>query len=68
MCMSVCACTCTNLLYMCKCPNAQFASTGTGIPISSTGTHFQYCPFLNSTSGNFPFGTGPKHAICQYWN
>jgi hypothetical protein len=54
--------------YVSTYPNAQFASTGTGIPISSsTGTHFQYCPFLGSTSGNFPFGTVPKRAICQYW-
>jgi hypothetical protein len=22
---------------------------------------------LDSTSGNFPFGTVPKRAICQYW-
>ena len=36
-------------------------------PISSNGTHFQYCPFFNSTSGNFPFGTVPKLAICHYW-
>jgi len=27
---------------ICKYPNAQFTSTGNGIPISSTGNHFQY--------------------------
>ena len=37
--------------------------TGTGIPIS--GTNFQYCPFLNSTSGNFPLVPVPKRAICR---
>ena len=44
----------------CKYPNAQFTRTGNGIPISSNGTHFRYCPFLDSTSGNIPFGTVPK--------
>ena len=52
---------------ICKYPNAQFTSTGNGIPISSNGTHFQYCPFTDPTSGNFPFGTVPKLAICHYW-
>ena len=52
---------------ICKYPNAQFTSTGNGIPISRNGTHFQYCPFSDPTSGNFPFGTVPKLAICHYW-
>ena len=52
---------------ICKYPNTQFTSTGYGIPISSTGTHFQYCPFLDSTSENFPFGTVPKLAISHNW-
>ena len=48
---------------MCKYPNAQFTITGNGTPISSTGTHYQYCPFFDPTSGIFPFGTGPKPAM-----
>jgi hypothetical protein len=47
----------------------QCTSSGNGIPISSNGTHFQYCPFTDpTTSGNFPFGTVHKLAICHYWN
>jgi hypothetical protein len=30
-------------------------------PITST------CPFFDPTSGNFPFGTVPKPAICHNW-
>jgi hypothetical protein len=45
--------------YICNYPNAQFTSTGNGIPISSNGTHFQYCPFLDSTSGNFQLVWSP---------
>ncbi len=55
------------LPYICKYPNAQFTSTGNGIPISSNDTHFQYCPFSDPTSGSFSFSTVPKLAICHYW-
>ena len=50
---------------VCKYPNAQFTSSGNGIPVSSNGTHFR--PFTDPTSGNFPFCTVPKLAICHYW-
>ena len=54
--------------FMCsKYPNAQFTISVTGCHISSNGTHFQYCPFTDPTSGNVPFGTVPKLAICHYW-
>ena len=32
-----------------KYPNAQFTITGNGTPISSNGTHYRYCPFLDPT-------------------
>ena len=45
---------------LCKNPNAQFTITGNGIPISSNGTHFQYCPFFGSHLWKFSIWNGTQ--------